>query len=108
MEVMEYAKKDHVQILLDALSDFDPEFSVNYCTKPQLRNMPIIHLFLTSTEEFRITESTLKLGMFGNEGCTICARIKLKFRTPNVEVNGYNICQEMILWMDILVPDPKD
>ena len=46
--------------------------------------------------------------MCGNEVCTICARIKLKVRTPNVEANRYNICQEMLHWMDLPVKNPKD
>ena len=107
VEVMEYATKDHVQIFLDELSNFDPDFSINYHTKPQIRNMPITNSFLTSTEHCRITEFTFELMMCGNEGCTIFSRIKRKVRTKNVEVNGYSIFQEMILWMDLPVPNTK-
>ena len=46
--------------------------------------------------------------MCGKEGCTICARIKQKVRTKNVEVNGYNICQYILRCMDLPVPNPKD
>ena len=47
VEVMEYATKEHVHIFLDSLSDFDPDFSIDYRTKSQLRNIPTIHSFLT-------------------------------------------------------------
>ena len=50
VEMMEYATKDHAQILLDALSDFYLDFSVNYRTKSQLRKMTVIHSFLNSPE----------------------------------------------------------
>ena len=33
VEVMGYATKDHVQILLDALNDFVLDFIINYRTK---------------------------------------------------------------------------
>ena len=45
--------------------------------------------------------------MFVNEGWTLCAITKLKVRTQNMEVNGHNICQEMILRMDLPLPNPK-
>ena len=84
VEVMEYSTKEHVQIFMDSLSDFDPYFSVNYRKKSQLRKMPIIHSFLTSPEHCRITEFTFVLRMCGNEVCTLCALIKLKAFTTNV------------------------
>ena len=58
VEVMEYATKYHVQILLDALSDCDLDFRVNYRKKYQLCKMPIIHSFITSPEHLHITEFT--------------------------------------------------
>ena len=76
VEVMEYATKENVQILLDSLSEFDLDLSVNYHTKYQLQKMPIIYAFLTSLEHCRITEFTFELSMCGNEECTIYARIK--------------------------------
>ena len=69
--MMEYATKDHVKILLDALSDFDLDFHINCGTKFQLRKMPIIHSFLTFPEQCRITEFTFEFRMCDNEGCTL-------------------------------------
>ena len=45
--------------------------------------------------------------MCGNEECAISARIKLKVWTPNVEVNGYNLRQEVFFWIVLPVPNPK-
>ena len=47
VELMGYATKDNVQIFLDILSGFNPDFSVNYRTKSQLHKMPIIRSLLT-------------------------------------------------------------
>ena len=58
VEVMEYATKDHVHILIYELSNFDTDFRVNYRTKYQPRKIPIFHLFLTSLEHYHITEYT--------------------------------------------------
>ena len=50
VEVMEYETKENVKILVDALSDFYPNFRINYRTKSQLGKMPIIHSLFTSPE----------------------------------------------------------
>ena len=66
VDVTEYATKEHVQILLDSLSDFDTDFGVNYRTQDQIRKMPIIHSFLTSPEHCHITELIFELRMYEN------------------------------------------
>jgi len=46
--------------------------------------------------------------MCDEQGCKICARIKRKIRTPDVEVDGYNLREEVLRWQDLPVPNPFD
>ena len=108
VEVMKYAEERDVQILIDALTDFDPAYSVDHRSKTQLKKMPIIARFLSCPNHCRTTEFTFELRMCGVTGCDLCARFKRTIRTPNVVVNGRNLRQEVIRWLDLPLPDPSN
>lgn len=108
VEVMKYAEERDVQILIDALTDFDPDYSVDHRSKTQLKKMPIIARFLSCPNHCRTTDFTFELRMCGVDGCGLCARFKRKIRTPDVVVNGRNLRQETIRWLDLPMPDPSN
>ena len=108
MIVTEYATKEEVQILIDALESFDPDFSIDYRTKTQLRQMSFINDFISSPNHCRRTPFTFELRLCSVEGCSLCARINRSVRTPKVEVCGYNLQDEVLRWIDLPAPNPDD
>ena len=89
--VMEYATEDEVKVLTDALKEFDPGYDPKFCSKSQLRNMPLIEKFLSCPDHCRTTPFTFELRMCDKHGCNLCAKIKRSVCTPNVVVDGYNL-----------------
>ena len=93
---MPYATKDDVQVIVDALTVFNPNFDVKYCTKSQLSKMPTIQRFLTCPEHCHMNSFTYELRMCGVDACTLCVRINRDICTPDVEVDGHNLREEVL------------
>ena len=106
--VHDYASKNDVDRIHDALTTFDPDFRVKYRSKSQLKKMPWIQKLLESSDHCRQTPYTFELRLCGKDGCNICARINRTPRTPNVMVNGKNLRAETIRWLDLPIPNPSD
>ena len=63
--------------------------------------MPLIEEFLNSPNHCQTTAFTFELRMCDKQGCKICARIKRKIRTPDVEVDKYNLLEGVLCWQDL-------
>ena len=105
--VKNYATEEDVDLLREALSKFFPNFSEDYRSKSQLSKMPEIKRLLESPDHCCITPFTFELRLCGKTGCAICASIG-RPKTPNVVVQGTNLRDEMLRWIDLPVPDPSD
>ena len=106
--VQNYATEEDVDLLREALSKFCPNFSEDYRSKSQLSKMPEIKRLLESPDHCCITPFTFELRLCGKTGCAICASIGRTPKTPNVVVQGTNLRNEMLRWIDLPVLDPYD
>ena len=106
--VQNYATEEDVDLLREALSKFCPNFSEDYRSKSQLSKMPEIKRLLESPDHCRITPFTFELRLCGKTGCVICALIGRTPKIPNAVVQGKNLRDEMLRWIDLPVPDPSD
>ena len=70
--------------------------------------MPHIAEFLSGLGHSHISEYTLYYWLRDNNGCSICARIGRIFWTPDIEVDGHNIHQEVPHWMNLPIVNPCD
>ena len=93
VEVMEYADDEHTKIIVDALKKWG--WDSKYKSKSQLSKMPEIEEFFNSPEHCRKTDFSFELRLCGVVGCRLCAKIR-SVRTPDVDVNGYNLRQEVL------------
>ena len=108
VEVSDYARKEDVQILVDALTAFDLGYDLSIRSKTQLSKVPHIKAFLESPDHYRITPFTFEYRICGEAGCTICAKIGRDVRTPDVEVGDFNLRTEVLCCMDLPVPNPAN
>ena len=65
VEVLQYTTYSVAKIVVDALTKFAPDFSVDVRSKAQLRKMPIIEQFLNSLEHCHITEFLVEMRLWG-------------------------------------------
>ena len=109
-EVTEYASKEDMKILLDALSKFDPSYDFSITSRVNLRKMPFIERLLSCPNHCQRTEFTFELRMLdnGKDDCDLCDRIKRGIRIVYVKIGGYNLQKEVLRWMDLPIPDPSD
>ena len=70
--------------------------------------MSLISKFTKKCDHYCITEYTLECCICGKHGCDICARIGRGVRTPNIDVNGKNIRDEVLRVMDLPIIDPSN
>ena len=103
-----YPGYDTLKILTDALVDFDPDFDPNIRSKSRIRKMPRITKFLTSPEHLRLSDYTLRYILCRKEGCNICVRICCRLITPDMDVGGYNLREEVLRWVDFPVNNPTE
>ena len=103
VEVITYPRDNSLKLLTDALLDFDPDFDPSIKSKYQMSKIPPIEEFLASREHYRLTDYTLKLRLCGKEGWGICVQIGCRIRTPDIDVGGYNLREEVLRWIDFPV-----
>ena len=58
--VLPYANEEDCKIIMDALKNFDPDYSDEYRSKSQLKNMPVISKFINCPLHTRMTEHSLE------------------------------------------------
>ena len=92
--------------MVDTLIDFNLDYNLNTSSKLQLNEMALSIDFIKSYYHCRITEYILKYRICGKHDCDICAKISRYVRTLNINVNGINIRNEVLLWMDLPIIDP--
>ena len=89
--VTKYSTEDDIQVILDALTNFDSSFNAGITSKAQLRRIPIIEPFLCYPDHCRTTTYTFELRMCGKDGCDLCARIDRNISTSDATVGGFNL-----------------
>mmetsp|Transcript_23791 Transcript_23791/g.40673 ORF Transcript_23791/g.40673 Transcript_23791/m.40673 type:complete len:86 (+) Transcript_23791:232-489(+) len=70
--------------------------------------MPLLKKFLTCKRHFRRTEYTVEFRLCVQSRCDICSKIGRTVRTPNVEVDGVNLQDEVLRFMTLPVPNKND
>ena len=108
VEVKPYPKEAEVKVLTDALRAFDPSYDPEKRSKSGLQQMKNIAEFMNSPEHCRISEYTLEYRLCGVAGCVICANIGREPRTPSINVDGYNLREEVLDWMEFPTVNPAD
>ena len=68
----------------------------------------MIKKVLESPDHCRITPFTFELRLCDKTGCVICIAIGRTPRTPNVQVNGKNLLDKTLRWIDLPVPNPSN
>jgi hypothetical protein len=108
VEVMEYPTKEDCTIILDALKKFDPDFDENYTSMSHLKRMPQIAQFLSCPQHCRRTDFSLEFRLCGNVDCFLCKKVGRSVQTPNVEVNGINLRDDVLRFNPLPIPDPSN
>ena len=108
VEVKPYPKEAEVKVLTDALRAFDPSYDPEKQSKSGLQQMKNIAEFMNIPEHCRISEYTLEYRLCGVAGGVICANIGREPRTPSINVDGYNLREEFLDWMEFPTVNPAD
>lgn len=108
VEVLPYAKNDDVNKLTTALKSFDKDFHISYTKKSDLSKMSKIESILNCPKHCRCTPFTFELRLCGIENCALCRDIGRTPRTPNATVNGYNLRDEVLRFLDLPIKNPAD
>ena len=108
VEVITYHGDNNLKVLSDILVEFDPVFDSNIRSKSQIIKMPQIAELLASPEHFRFSDYTLQYRLCRKEGCRICVQINFRIRNPDIDVGGYNICEEVLGWLEFSVKNLID
>ena len=69
VEVISYPVDNTLEVLTDALVEFDPAFDPNIRFKFQISKMPQISEVLASLEHFRLSDCTLQYRLCEKIGC---------------------------------------
>ena len=101
-----YPRGDALKLFTHALVEFYPAFDPNLRSKSQMKKMPIITEFLTSSGNFRLTDYTLEYILCGKDSCVICVQIGRGIRTPGIAVGNNNLCAEVLGRMEFPVNNP--
>ena len=108
VEVIPYPRNNSLKVLTNALLYLEPDFDPGMKRKSQLRRMLLIKEFLAKPEHFCLTDYTLQFRLCGKERCGICVRIGRIIQTSNIDVGGYNPCEELFRWIYCPVNYPME
>ncbi|KAL7528721.1 hypothetical protein ACHAWF_008133 [Thalassiosira exigua] len=95
-------------VVTDALQKLDECYDPSYSSMSQLNKMPVISKLLNDSNHCRRTPYSLEFRLCGEEGCELCKKIGRSPRTPNVEVNGRNIRDEVLRFNTLPVENKDD
>jgi len=90
------------------LKRFGENYDTRIRNKAGLKKMKMIEGLLQSEDHCRITDFTFELRLCGKNGCDLCLSIGRNVRTPEVNINGKNLREEILDWMVLPVLDPDD
>lgn len=106
VEVIPYPPPDEqVGVIKNALLSFDPDYNENYKSKAQLKKMPLIEAFFGCPVHCRMTEFTVEYRVCDIANCVLCKRIGRSVRTPDIEVNGFNLRKEVLRFLTLPIPN---
>ena len=105
VRVIEYPTNEESTFILDALKDFDSDFDPSLTSMSQLKKMSVIHEFLTCPNHCHRTDFSLEFRLCGNSTCHLCQKIGRSVRTPDVEVNGRKLRDEMLRFNSFPIVD---
>ncbi len=108
VEVMEYPTKEDSSNIIDALKKFDPDFDPTLTSMSQLKKMPVLNEFLSCPKHCHRTDFSLEFRLCGAANCHLCKKIGRSVRTPNVEVKGKNLREEVLCFNSFPIEDPMN
>ena len=83
--------------ITNVLKNFDENYDASICNKARLKKMKIIDELVQSEDHWRITDFIFELQFCGKYGCDLlCLHIRRNVRTPNVNVSGKNLREELV------------
>ena len=88
---------------IHSLIKFDNTFDPKIRNKSQLKKMPEIEEFFTSSKHCRMREYSVEFRFCQENDCSICARMGRTARSPSIEVDVYNFQNEILHWMDLSI-----
>ena len=106
--VLPFAKLPGCNRITGALKGFDSCYDEKYRSKSQLSKMPGIAEFLNDPDHTRMTPYSLEFRLCGKDNCRLCEKVGRSVRTPDVEVNGRNLREEVLRFNTLPVENEND
>ena len=105
IDVRKWPSESDIEVLTDAIEDYDPDFSRDIRSSAQAHRMPLINEFLTSSDHYRETLYCIEFRLCGKDECNICKQVGRSIRTPMTE-DG-KLRKEVCKFLDLPVLDSK-
>ena len=108
MKVIPFVEEKYCRIIIDALKRFEPCFDFNFRSKSQLKKMPSISEFWNCPKHCRLTDYSVEFKLCTDLSCKLCKKFGRLSCTPNVKVKNCDLCDKVLRFMTLSVPNKDD